>query len=238
VFGYVTRIGNVKANSSANQLIKPAKRTSLFYSLDTKVIPQWQAMVDEMEDIGNTLGGCFEVVGFNIPVGLGNHAHWAERFDARLSQAIMAIPAVKAVESGLGFGYVDKPGSQVMDLFAAKGNRPVLNKYGGWKRMTNYAGGVEGGLTNGENIIVRAGVKPIPTLKKPLSSIDIVTKKSCQAQVESSDICAVPAASVIGEAVVAFEIAHAFTGRFPGRTISEISRSFYSYQKELKKRFS
>jgi chorismate synthase len=246
VVGYVTQIGNVIANNQAGERYNGAmalrrhrltKRTSRFYSLNTKVIPQWQAMVDEMEEIGNTMGGCFEVAGLNIPVGLGDHTHWADRMDARLSYALMAIPAVKAVEIGLGFGYADKPGSQAMDLFALRNNHPVLNRYGGWQRMTNYAGGIEGGLTNGENIIVRAVVKPIPTLKNPLPSIDLITKRPVKAQVESSDICAVPAASVIGEAVVAFEIARAFISRFPGQTLSEISERFQTYQKELKKKF-
>lgn len=238
VIGYVTQIGNVIASRPIRQQANLAKRANRFYSLDPKVVPKWQAMADEMEKMGNTMGGCFEVVGFNIPVGLGDHTNWENRMDARLSQAIMAIPAVKAIEIGLGFSYAKNPGSLTMDLFALRNNHPVLNRYGGWKRQTNYAGGIEGGLTNGENIIVRAAVKPIPTLKKPLPTIDLKTKRSTKAQVESSDICAVPAASVIGEAVVAFEIARAFISRFSGQTIAEIAQHFQSYQKELRKKFS
>lgn len=234
VLGYTTQIGH----SRTGRNVIGRKRDNLFYTLDNKVVPEWKTLLSSAEKEGDTLGGCFEVVGLNIPVGLGNHAHWAERFDARLAQAIMAIPAVKGVEIGLGFGYAGRPGSQAMDLFATKNNRPILHKYGGWKRKTNYAGGIEGGLTNGENIIVRAAVKPIPTLKRPLPTIDLKTGHPAKAQVESSDICAVPAASVIGEAVVAFEIAHAFTDRFSGKTLSEISRRFKVYQKELRKRFS
>ena len=238
VFGYTTQIGSVQADHPTGRPVNwRTGRQTFFYTLDKNVIPEWKHLLSEAENDGDTLGGCFEVAGFNIPVGLGDHTHWPDRFDARLSQAIMAIPAVKAVEIGLGFGYADKPGSQVMDLFATHNNRPIFNKYGGWKRMSNYAGGIEGGLTNGENITVRAAVKPIPTLRRPLPTIDLRTKRPAKAQVESSDICAVPAASVIGEAVVAFEIARAFISRFPGRTIAEITTDFREYQRKLKKKF-
>src|SRR3989339_315392 len=233
VIGYVTQISSISAAPTSAGLNPKA----YFYTADKNVIPKWKRLLNEAERKGNTLGGCFEVIGSNIPVGLGDHTHWESRLDARLSQAIMAIPAVKGVEIGLGFGYASRPGSQVMDLFATQNNRPILNKYGGWKRMSNYAGGIEGGLTNGENIIVRAAVKPIPTLKRPLPTIDLKTKRPAKAQVESSDICAVPAASVIVEAVVAFEIARAFISRFPGQTISEIIAGFRAYQKQLKKKF-
>ncbi|MFH1230991.1 MAG: chorismate synthase, partial [Planctomycetota bacterium] len=166
VIGYVTQIGYISANISNSDTLKT--RDNYFHTMDKKVIPDWSALLNKAEKNGDTLGGVFEVVGFNIPVGLGDHTHWEDRFDARLSQAIMAIPAVKGVEIGLGFGYADKPGSQAMDLFEICNNRSILNKYGGWKRTTNYAGGIEGGLTNGENILIRAVVKSIPTLKKPL----------------------------------------------------------------------
>jgi chorismate synthase len=125
-----------------------------------------------------------------------------------------------------------------MDLFEIRNNRPILNKYGGWKRTTNYAGGIEGGLSNGENILLRAVVKPIPTLRKPLLTIDLKTKRPAKAQVESSDICAVPSASVIGEAVVGFEIATAFLDKFSADTISSVSLNFRNSQKELRKKFS
>lgn len=239
VLGYVTQIGSITVDHPIYRPVnwRTGRQTS-FYTLNKNVIPEWKHFLNEAEKNGDTLGGCFEVAGFNIPVGLGDHNHWENRLDAKLSQAIMAIPAVKGVEIGLGFGYADKPGSQAMDLFTMHHNRPVLNKYGGWKRMTNYAGGIEGGLTNSENIIVRAAVKSIPTLKKALPTIDLRTKHPAKAQVESSDICAVPAASVVGEAVVAFEIARAFISRFSGETLLEISQHFQTYQKELRKKFS
>ena len=233
VIGYVTQISSISAAPTSAGLNPKA----YFYTADKNVIPKWKRLLNEAERKGNTLGGCFEVIGSNIPVGLGDHTHWESRLDARLSQAIMAIPAVKGVEIGLGFGYASRPGSQVMDLFATQNNRPILNKYGGWKRMSNYAGGIEGGLTNGENIIVRAAVKPIPTLRNPLLTIDLKTKRPTKAQVESSDICAVPAAAVVGEAVAAFEIARAFVSRFSGATVLEIAQHFQSYRKELKKKF-
>ena len=233
VFGYATQIGHIAAEPGITQ----RSWDSYFHTWDKNVTPEWKRLLSQADRKGDTLGGCFEVTALNVPVGLGDHTHWENRFDARLSQAIMAIPAVKGVEIGLGFGYASKSGSQSMDVFTVKNNRPILNKYGGWQRTTNYAGGIEGGLTNGENIIVRAAVKPIPTLKRPLPTIDLKTKRPAKAQVESSDICAVPAASVIGEAVVAFEIARAFISRFPGQTISEIIAGFRAYQKQLKKKF-
>ena len=237
VIGYVTQIGPIFVRP-----VIPAKagiqRDNHFYTVDKKVIPVWQSLLNKATKSGDTLGGVFEVLGSNIPVGLGDHTHWEDRLDARLSQAIMAIPAVKGVEIGLGFGYADKPGSQAMDLFEICNNRSILNKYGGWKRTTNYAGGIEGGLSNGENILIRAVVKPIPTLKKPLLTIDLKTKRTTRAQVESSDICAVPSASVIGEAVVAFEIAAVFLNKFSADTISGVALNFRNYLKELRKKFS
>ena len=233
VIGYVTQIGDIPAN-----ITDCKSRDNYFHTTDKNVIPEWQELLKQAEKTGDTLGGVFEVMGFNIPVGLGDHTHWEDRLDARLSQAIMAIPAVKGVEIGLGFGYADKPGSQAMDLFEICNNRSILNKYGGWKRTTNYAGGIEGGLSNGENILIRAVVKPIPTLKKPLLTIDLKTKRPTKAQVESSDICAVPSASVIGEAVVAFEIAAAFLNKFSADTISGVAINFRNYLRELRKKFS
>jgi chorismate synthase len=236
IIGYVTQIGDITANISDRNKIKT--RDIYFHTPDKKVISEWKMLINEAEKNGDTLGGVFEVMGFNIPVGLGDHTHWEARLDARLSQAIMAIPVVKGVEIGLGFGYTGKPGSRAMDLFETYHNRPILNKYGGWKRMTNYAGGIEGGLTNGENILIRAVVKPIPTLKKPLLTIDLKTKRQTKAQVESSDICAVSSASVVGEAVVAFEIAATFLNKFSADTISGVAANFRNYLKELRKKFS
>ncbi|MFH0889085.1 MAG: chorismate synthase [Planctomycetota bacterium] len=242
VIGYVSQIGSIPTNQPANKTLQYRhilkNRDNYFYTMDKKVISDWKTLLAETEKNGDTLGGVFEVVGFNIPVGLGDHTHWEDRLDARFSQAIMAIPAVKGVEIGLGFGYSDKPGSQVMDLFEIHNNRPILNKYGGWKRRTNCAGGIEGGLTNGENIVIRASVKPIPTLKKPLPTIDIKTKRPSKAQVESSDICAVSAASVVGESVVAFEIARAFMNKFGADTLLEMSYNFKNYQSKLRKLFA
>ncbi|MDI6733420.1 MAG: chorismate synthase [Planctomycetota bacterium] len=235
---YVTRIGPIPAlpvSGSYHQL--KTKRDNYFHTLDRNIIPEWQKLLYNARKKGDTLGGIFEVIGFNIPVGLGDHTHWEDRLDARLAQAVMAIPAVKGVEIGLGFDYSNKPGSQAMDLFSLKNNKPQLNKYGGWKRMTNYAGGIEGGLSNGEPIIIRATVKPIPTLGNPVQTIDLVKKRKTMAITESADICAVPAASVIGGAVVSFEIARAFINKFGADTLLEMTGNFKNYLRLLRKMF-
>jgi chorismate synthase len=240
ILSYVTQIDALSAigiNTPEYRKLK-GLRDDYFYTVDKNIVKDWKTIIDNAQRNGQTIGGRFEVIGFNIPVGLGDHTHWEGRLDARLGCAIMAIPAVKGVELGLGFDYAHKKGSQAQDLFAIINKRPIMNKYGGYKRLSNYAGGIEGGLSNGENIILRAVVKPIPTLRKPLPSVDIVTKHPTKAQVESADICAVSSASVIAEAVVAFEIARAFMNKFGADTLLELTHNFQNYQKILRKMFS
>lgn len=174
----------------------------------------------------DTLGGIFEVVVGCVPVGLGSYVHYDRRLDARLSMAIMSIAAIKAVEIGLGFGYAHKRGSQVHDVI-------YYSKTKGYYRLTNNAGGIEAGVSNGEDIVIRACMKPISTLGNPLVSVDIRTKKPHKAQVERYDTCALHSASVIAEAVVAFEIARAFLEKFGCDNIKEISKNFTSYIKNI-----
>ncbi len=183
-------------------------------------------IIDEAKRQKDTVGGIFEVVAKGVVVGLGSYAHYDRRLDTNLAKAVMSIPAVKAVEIGLGFGCAEKFGSQVHDAI-------YYSKTKGYYRLTNNAGGIEAGVSNGEDIVLRACMKPIATLGNPLDSVDIRTKKPHKAQVERYDTCAVYAAGVIAEAVVAFEIAKAFLEKFGSDSIKEITQNITSYIKTL-----
>jgi chorismate synthase len=170
----------------------------------------------------------FEVIVRKAPPGLGSYAQWDLRIDARLAAAVMSIQAVKGVSLGIGFEASGLPGSDVHDgIYHSAGK--------GFYRKTNNAGGVEGGMTNGEDVVVRAFMKPIATLRRPLPSVDIRSKRPVRAAVERSDTCAVPAAGVVGEAVVAFEIACAMAGKFGGDSLGEMKRNFDGYLKQIGK---
>ncbi len=178
--------------------------------------------IDRATRSGDSVGGVFEVFATGCPVGLGSHIQWDRRLDGRLAHALMSIQAIKAVSIGLGFQSSGKAGSEVMDeIFYAR--------RAGFRRKTNNAGGVEGGMTNGMPIILRASMKPIPTLRRPLASVDIGSKNPVKAAYERSDICAVPAAGVIGEAMVALTLADAFLEKFGGDSIEEVRRNYESY---------
>jgi chorismate synthase len=183
------------------------------------------AAIDEAKAAGDTLGGVFEVVIYGAPVGLGSCMQWDRRLDTKLAGAIMSIQAVKGVEIGKGFELASTMGSEAHDIIKP-GSR---NKDKKWSRPTNNAGGIEGGMTNGEPVIVRAALKPIATLGKPLRSIDMSTGKTTQAHYERSDICVVPAAGVIGEAMAALVIADAMLEKFGGDTLNEISDNYRNY---------
>lgn len=193
---------------------------------------------------GDTLGGTFEVVVTGVPVGLGSYIQWDNKLEARLSYAIMGIQAIKGVEIGMGFDVARRPGSEVMDEIYYRSQNTdhrtqtktkKMHIAGGFYRKTNNAGGIEGGMSNGMPIIVRAAMKPIPTLKSPLASVDIITKKKFKAAYERSDACAVPAASVIGEAVAAYVIADCFLEKFGGDSMEEIKRNYQGYLKQINK---
>lgn len=192
---------------------------------ETKMI----AAVDQARESGDTLGGVFEVIVANVPPGLGSHVQWDKKLDGRLAGALMSIQAVKGVEIGLGFEAATRPGSQVHDEIFYDARRKGLKFY----RKTNHAGGIEGGISNGENIVLRAALKPIPTLGKPLSSVDLVSKKQVEAARERADVTVVPAAGVIGEAVIALEVASAFLEKFGADNLEEITRSFQSYANQI-----
>jgi chorismate synthase len=180
------------------------------------------ARIDEAKAAGDSLGGTFAVVVLNPPPGLGSHVHWDRKLDGRLAQALMSIQAIKGVEVGKGFALADLPGSAAHDeIFYAQEK--------GFCRGSNRAGGIEGGMSNGEEITLRAVMKPIPTLVQSLQSVDIISKQPAPACKERSDTCAVPAAAVIGEAVAAFEIACALREKFGGDSLGEMKNNYLHY---------
>ena len=190
--------------------------------------------IDEAKAAGDTLGGVFEVVAKGGATGLGSHTSWSEKLDGRIAQAIMSIQAVKAVEIGTGVANAGLPGSQVHDeIYFEAGDDTAGPR--GFKRSTNRAGGLEGGITNGEELRVRGYLKPISTLKKPLHSVDIDSKEDSPAAFERSDVTAVPAAGVIGEAMLAIVLANAMREKFGGDSLDEVRRNFDAYIAALQK---
>ncbi len=180
--------------------------------------PTITTLIDDTGKAGDTLGGVIEVCVEGVPFGLGTHAQWDQKLDGRLAQAVMAVQAIKGVEIGLGFEAARRVGSQVHDPIqfdAHQVDGPTL----GYVRTTNHAGGLEAGMTNGQPLVIRAAMKPISTLRKPLESIDLNTKQPAPAEYERSDVCAVSAASVIVENVVAFEVARALVDKFGGDSV-------------------
>lgn len=174
-------------------------------------------VIDEAKKKGDTVGGVFEVLALNVPVGLGSYVQWDSRLDMRLAGAVMSIPGIRGVEIGLGFESALMLGSQVHDEITCKT---------GFGRKTNNAGGIEGGISNGEPIMMRAAMKPIPSLARPLDSVNLKTGKKSKAAVLRSDICAVPAAGVVAESMTAFVLAGAVCEKFGGDTINETKRNF------------
>lgn len=188
--------------------------------LETEIIN----IIDMAMKNGDSVGGFFIVFATGVPVGLGSHVHWDRKLDARIAKGFMSIQAIKAVEIGDGVKLGQMAGSSAMDEIFYK-------KF--FYRKTNHMGGIEGGISNGMPVIVRATMKPIPTLRKPLKSADVFTKEVTEASYERSDICAVASASIIGEAVLAWHIAEAFLEKFGGDSLDEINANFYSYQKMI-----
>jgi chorismate synthase len=185
------------------------------------------ALIDTAKTKGDTLGGIFEVIITGVPPGLGSHVQWDRKLDGRLAQSIMSMQAIKGVEIGTGFENARHFGSQVHDEIG-------YLKSKGFYHFTNRAGGIEGGMSNGETIIVRAAKKPISTLRKPLRSVDIETKREIKAAYERSDVCALPAASVIGESICAWVIADAFLEKFCGDFMEEVHQRYDFYLKHIK----
>lgn len=223
-----------KVNISSQVLmIGGAKEEKVMYTIRNAKYPQeheisngMKRKIDEAIKRKDTVGGIFQLVAKGLPPGLGSYVHYERRLDGRLAQGLISIPGIKAVEFGLGFGYATKFGSEVHDAI-------YYTKKKGFLRRTNNAGGIEGGVTNGEPVIIRCCMKPISTLGKPLDSVDIITKKPTKAAVERADICAVEAAAVIAEAVIALEIANTFVEKFGGDSLREIKRNYKGYVSRL-----
>lgn len=191
-------------------------------SADSEAEKAMLSAIDKAREAGDSVGGVFKVIASGVPIGLGSHVHWDRKLDGRIAQAMMSINAVKGVEIGAGFTVANLPGSQVHDRIEPDAERQ-------WRHVTNRAGGIEGGMSNGEPIVVRAAVKPVPTLAKPLPSADLRTGEAVQAHFERSDVCVVPAAGVIGEAALAIVLAEAVLEKFGGDHISETLRNYRGY---------
>jgi chorismate synthase len=236
VCGYVTEIGGIAAVCPQSMTLEEKYeriRKSELYTFDTDAETRMKMYIDKVRESGDTVGGIIEVGVKGVPVGLGSHVQWDRKLDACLAMAIMSIQAIKGVEIGIGFEAAGRSGSLVHDEIFYDQSL-VVHGATGFHRKTNNAGGIEGGISNGEEIIVRAAMKPIPTLYKPLKSVDIDSKEPFEATVERSDVCAVPAAAVVAEAVVAIEIANAFLEKFGGDSMSEIRRNYDGYINYLK----
>jgi len=230
---FVTSVGNINLDIDTSRLNEDAllelhkgADVSELRCPDKGVTEKMKHLIDTAKERGYSLGGRFTTFATGLPVGLGSHIQWNRRLDARLAHAFMGIQAIKAVEIGDGVAISEKPGIEVLDeiLPPEKGRR--LSDV---RRTTNHAGGIEGGMTNSMPVIVKATMKPIPTQRKPMKSIDINTGEPVEAAYERSDVCAIAAASVIGEAMMALVIADAFLEKFGGDCMEEVQRNYSSY---------
>jgi len=231
ILSHVVEIGGVRVPESLDlswDEIRARAEASEVRCADPETETAMIAAIDEAKAKGDTLGGVFEVVALGCPVGLGSYVQWDRRLDGRLAQALCSIQAIKGVESGLGFETARRPGSAVHDEI-------LFDPSAGFRRRTNNAGGLEGGVTNGQPVIVRAAMKPLSTLRQPLRSVDLATKQAVEAVVERSDVCAVPAAGIVGEAMMAIVLADAFLEKFAGDSMDEIRRNHEAYRDALKR---
>lgn len=223
VFGYVRELGGIVAPGFGAVGFDLATRdASPVYTLGPASDPAIIAAIDAAKERGDTLGGVVEAVVTGCPIGLGSHTQWDRKLDARLAMAVMSIQAIKGVEVGLGFDAARRPGSQVMDSISYDEAHDPNDRRLGFRRPSNNAGGIEGGTSNGEAIVIRAAKKPISTLAARGPSVDLATKQPRPATYERSDVCAVPAASVVVENVVAFEIAAAIVEKYVGTSLAAI----------------
>jgi len=241
VMGYIRSIGNVpsKTNDLTFEEIYARAEESPVRTADKEAETKMIELIEECKKNGDTLGGVFEVVALGLPPGMGTHTQWDRKLDGRLAQALMSIQAIKGVEIGLGFEMARRRGSQVHDeiffdpaKMVTEGTPRVVPT--GFYRGSNNSGGTEGGMTNGAPLIVRVAMKPISTLMSPLQSVDLRSKQPADASVERSDVCAAPAAAVVGESVVAFELANAFLEKFGGDSLREIKCNYESYLERIK----
>ena len=229
VVSHVVQIGSVRAAERTEPLALEAFAAvddSPVRCLDGAASAAMVAHIDEQRKANESLGGVFEVRAYGLDVGLGSHVSWEERLDGRLASALCSIQAVKGVALGEGFALAGMPGSKAHDEIFHSPER-------GYYRETNRAGGLEGGMTNGETLVVSAAMKPLPTLTKPLRSVDIATREPAQALRERTDSCTVPAAGVVGEAMVAFVLAQAYREKFGGDHIDDVRGALRSYEDRI-----
>ena len=228
IISHVVSIGGVTVDTSkmSFEQIKKESAGSPMHCADKAVTKKMMARVDEAKLSKDTIGGIFEVIAAGVPVGLGSFVHYDRRLSAKLAAAILSIQAVKGVEIGMGFKVSENLGKHVHDEI-------FYDKKKGFYRKTNKAGGFEGGVTNGENIVLRAATKPYATLMSPMQSVHIGSKEKEVATVERSDVTAVPACGVVGEAMVAFELAASFLEKFGGDSLKETKRNYQGYLKQI-----
>jgi chorismate synthase len=225
IVGHIVSLGTVQAKTDGLTFaqIRERSEASEVRCADPEAGEKMIEAIDAAKGQGDTIGGVFEVIAIGVPIGLGSHVHWDRKLDANLARALMSIQAMKGVEVGLGFEAARRFGSQVHDEI-------LPAQEGVFTRAGNNAGGFEGGMTNGQPVVVRVAMKPLSTLMKPMRSVDIQTGQEVKATVERSDVCATPAAAVIGEAVVAVELAKAFLDKFGGDSVRELKRNVESYR--------
>jgi len=231
ILSHVIGVGSVRMERSAtwNELVELSRKNEVMLGcVDPETEARMKEVVDHVYRTGDTVGGIFEVVAHNVPTGLGSHIAWDTRLDGKLAQAIVSMQAVKGVEIGFAEEGATSLGSKVQDpIHYDRENRQFT-------RESNRAGGLEGGISNGQDIFVRGFLKPISTLRRPLESVDLVTREPALAAYERSDVCVVPAAGVIGEAMVAIILAQAFLEKFGGDSLGETRRNFDGFQQQVR----
>lgn len=241
IMGYIRSIGHVMSDTVglSYEEVYARSEESPVRAADKKAEEKMIALIEDCKKHGDTLGGIFEVVVLGLPPGLGTHTQWDRKLDGRLARALMSIQAIKGVEIGLGFEMARRRGSQVHDeiffdpaKMVTEGTPRIVPT--GFYRGSNNSGGTEGGMTNGAPLVARVAMKPISTLMSPLQSVDLRSKQPADASVERSDVCAAPAAAVVGESVVAFELAGAFLEKFGGDSLHEIKRNYEGYLEQIK----
>lgn len=239
IFSHVLTIGRVRAQVPGIPWGEIGRRAdaSDVRCADAQVAARMKKAIDAARRKGDTLGGIFQVAAVGVPPGLGSYVQWDRRLDGRLARALMSIPGIKGAEVGLGFGAAALPGSQVHDEMMRK-PAGSADEFPPWRRPTNRAGGLEGGVSNGEPILLQAAMKPIATLARPLRSFDVRTGRAQPAHVERADVCAVPAASVVGEAVVAIELACAALEKFGGDSMAELLRNLRAFRRQVARQFA
>ena len=241
VMGYIRSLGGVVAQTEGltyEEIFHSAEQSPVRVA-DKEAEGKMIALIDECKKKGDTLGGVFEVIAIGVPPGLGSHTQWDRKLDGRLARALMSIQAIKGVEIGIGFEGAHRRGSQVhdeifFDLKQKTSQRTPRIGPTGFYRGSNNSGGTEGGMSNGSPLVAHVAMKPISTLMSPLQSVDIRSKQPVDASVERSDVCAAPAAAVVGESVMAFELALAFLEKMGGDSLDEIMRNYQGYLEQIK----